>query len=115
MTFVHTIADNEAAAERRDVVALAERYLRERAIVPQRIFTVSATEYQAARSAGLAPAAWNEVGALQSTLENRAEEHMARLDRAERDRTALERIAETRSQSAPNRSRSFFDKLFGRR
>jgi predicted GTPase len=41
MTFVHTIADNETPADRRNVVALADRYLRKRGILPQRIFTVS--------------------------------------------------------------------------
>ena len=41
MTFVHTIADNETPADRRNVVSLADRYLARAGIVPQRIFTVS--------------------------------------------------------------------------
>ncbi len=92
MTFVHTMADHEDGSERRNVVMLADRYLRERAIVPQRIFTVSTLEYRAALEAARAPAGWNELVALRATLEAHAEEHMARLDprraRARRARTA---------------------------
>jgi predicted GTPase len=118
MTFVHTIADNEATAERRDVVALAQRYLRERAIVPERTFTVSAAEYRSARVAQRAPAAWNELTALVSTLEGHAQEHMARLERAERDRRDIERLTAapraTPSASAKGRP-SLLERLFGRR
>jgi hypothetical protein len=116
MTFVHTLADNEAPAERRTVVALAERYLRERAVVPLRTFTISAAEYRAAKAAARAPAAWNEIGALASTLESRAREHMARLERTERERRETTRLA----QAAPPPSLSakppsLLDRLFGRR
>jgi GTPase SAR1 family protein len=116
MTFVHTLADNEEAGERRNVVALADRYLRGQAIVPQRIFTVSASEYRAARETRRAPAAWNEIVALQSTLESHAQEHMDRLERGERERARLERMAQTAAQPAPSpRTPSLLDKLFGRR
>ena len=116
MTFVHTLADNEAPSERRNVVALADRYLRERAIVPRRIFTVSAAEYRAARAEQRAPAAWNEVTALASTLDSRAQEHMARLERAERERAERERIAHSAPSQAPNaRPPTLLNRLFGRR
>ena len=45
MLFAHTIADNEAPNERRHVVELAQAYLRERNIPAERIFVVSAHEY----------------------------------------------------------------------
>jgi GTP-binding protein EngB required for normal cell division len=117
MTFVHTLADNEAPAERRDVVTLADRYLHERAIVPQRIFTVSAAEYRAARTAQRAPAAWNEVGALRTTLENRAAEHMARLERSERERREMERLAAPAAPPIGQKQRppSLLDRWIGRR
>jgi predicted GTPase len=83
VTFAHTIADNETGTERRNVVMLADRYLRERAIVPQRIFTVSTRVEEA----------WNELGALRATLTAHAEEHMERLKRSEREREALTRLA----------------------
>jgi hypothetical protein len=115
ISFVHTIADNEGPSERRNVVALADRYLRERAIVPQRIYTISAAEYRGARESGHAPAAWNEVIALQSTLEARAQEHMVRLERTARERAEFDRIAATGTAAArPARSPSFLKKLFGR-
>jgi predicted GTPase len=86
MLFAHTIADNEAPAERRTVVELATRYIRERGITTGRVFTISALEYGEARRAGRAPAAWNEFGALRDTLAAHAEAHMQRL--AERERRA---------------------------
>jgi hypothetical protein len=116
MTFVHTLADNEEAGERRNVVTLADRYLRQHAIVPQRIFTVSASEYRGAQIAQRAPAAWNEIVALKSTLESHAQEHMDRLERSARDRARLERIAQAEVPPAtPARPPSLLDKLFGRR
>ncbi len=116
LTFVHTLADNEGASERRNVVSLADRYLRERAIIPQRIFTISAAEFRGARAAGRAPAAWNEVIALQSTLEARAQEHMARLERGAKERAAHERIAAAGTSTAkPARPASLMGRLFGRR
>ena len=118
MTFVHTMADHEDSAERRNVVMLADRYLRERAIVPQRIFTTSTLEYREAVDASRAPAGWNELIALRSTLESHAEEHMARLERGERDRAEVERLAKAAPPSgAPAASErgSFLRRLFGRR
>ena len=79
MLFAHTIADHETSSERSAVVALAERYLRERDIAYRRIFAVSAAEYLEATQAGRAPAGWNELGALRETLATHAEEHMHRL------------------------------------
>ncbi|HTW82945.1 MAG TPA: dynamin family protein [Candidatus Sulfotelmatobacter sp.] len=116
MTFVHTMADHEDAAERRNVVMLADRYLRERAIVPQRVFTVSTQEYREARAAGRAPAGWNELVALRETLQAHAEEHMARLARAERERAERERLAAAAVPSElPADRSSFLGRLFGRR
>ncbi|HEX3463369.1 MAG TPA: hypothetical protein VHS78_04900, partial [Candidatus Elarobacter sp.] len=118
ITFVHTMADHEDSAERRNVVMLADRYLRERAIVPQRIFTTSTLEYREAVDAGRAPAGWNELVALRSTLEAHAEEHMMRLARAERERAEAERLANAAPApaAAPQASRrgTFLGRLFGR-
>ncbi len=113
MTFVHTIADHEDDSERRNVVMLAERYLREHAIVPQRIFTTSTLEYREARDAGRAPAGWNELLALRSTIEAHAEEHMARLARGERERAERERLASRvpTARATPPR-RGLFGRLF---
>jgi GTPase SAR1 family protein len=119
MTFVHTMADHEDAAERRNVVMLADRYLRERAIVPQRIFTTSTLEYREALDLGRAPAGWNELLALRSTLEAHAEEHMARLARGERERAERDRLtsAAPPARDAPKSSErgSFLRRLFGGR
>jgi hypothetical protein len=118
ITFVHTMADHEDSAERRNVVMLADRYLRERAIVPQRIFTTSTLEYREAVEAGRAPAGWNELVALRSTLESHADEHMARLARTERERAEVERLANAAPASAapPASERgSFLRRLFGGR
>jgi hypothetical protein len=118
MTFVHTMADHEDSAERRNVVMLADRYLRERSIVPQRIFTTSTLEYREALDASRAPAGWNELIALRSTLEAHAEEHMTRLARAERERAEVERLANAAPQpAAPGATErgSFLRRLFGRR
>ncbi|MBV9408678.1 MAG: dynamin family protein, partial [Candidatus Eremiobacteraeota bacterium] len=115
MTFVHTMADHEDAAERRNVVMLADRYLRERAIVPQRIFTTSTAEYREAVDAGRAPAGWNELLALRSTLEAHAEEHMARLDRAERERAEAARLREAGRPAMSSDRPSILRRLFGRR
>ncbi|HEY5426490.1 MAG TPA: dynamin family protein, partial [Candidatus Tumulicola sp.] len=61
MLFAHTIADNERPNERRHVVELAREYLTARNVPVERIFVVSAHEYDAAREAGRAPAGWNET------------------------------------------------------
>ncbi len=115
MTFVHTIADIETANDRRQVVSLAERYLRERAIVPERTFTTSTLDYRAARDAGRAPAAWNELGALYATLESHAEEHSARLAQADRDRAMQERLTRVNDAApAAKRKPSLLSRLFGK-
>ncbi|MDQ2681285.1 MAG: dynamin family protein, partial [Candidatus Eremiobacteraeota bacterium] len=95
LQFVHTIADNESASERRQVIELATQYLGEHNIVPSRVYTVSATDYEAARREHRAAAPWNELGALLSTLEAHAESHMARLARLEKG------SPETRPTAAP--------------
>jgi predicted GTPase len=106
MTFVHTIADNETPTDRRHVVTLADRYLRERGITPLRIFTVSTREH----------GAWNELGALRATLVAHAEEHMERLRRAERERAEQERLVRTAVTSGGTLGRrSLIDRLLGRR
>jgi tRNA U34 5-carboxymethylaminomethyl modifying GTPase MnmE/TrmE len=84
MMFAHTLADNESPAERRHVVELAQQYLRERSIPAQRVFTVSTLEYAQASRERRAPAGWNELQALISTIVAHAEEHMSRLQRLER-------------------------------
>ncbi|MGZ3527730.1 MAG: dynamin family protein [Vulcanimicrobiaceae bacterium] len=87
MLFVHTIADNETSSERRHVVELAKQYLQERNIDTPRVFTISTLEYGQAKREGRAPAGWNELDALISTLEAHGEAHMARLARLERAAT----------------------------
>jgi hypothetical protein len=104
MTFVHTIADNETPDDRRNVVRLADRYLRERGIAPQRILTVSTREQ----------GAWNELGALRATLVAHAEEHMERLRRAGLERAEQERLAAAVPTGGEQRRRSLFDRLLGR-
>jgi len=110
-TFVHTLADHESAHDRRVVVDLAARYLRERAITVQRIFAVSAQEFAEACAAERAPAGWNELGALRETLIGRAEAHMERLRSAARAESDAARIS---APSARAHDRGFFRRLFGR-
>ncbi len=78
MLLAHTIADNESSAQRRTVVELANRYVRERRIPAARIFTISAIDYLDAMQSGRPAAPWNEFGALRDTLQAHAEEHMRR-------------------------------------
>jgi len=106
MTFVHTIADHETPDERRNVVTLADRYLRERGIQPQRVFTVSTREQ----------GAWNELGALRATLIAHAEEHMERLRRTERERAEQARLAGAKTASVETGPRrpSILDRFLGR-
>ncbi|MDQ6826697.1 MAG: dynamin family protein [Candidatus Eremiobacteraeota bacterium] len=105
MVFVHTLADNETPRERREVVELASRYLRERNVVPRRIFTVSTFEYNQARREGRAPAGWNELDALIATLSGHAEEHMQRLARLKSASlgTKLNAAAEADAEQAEGR------------
>ncbi len=116
MLLAHTIADNESANERRTVVELAGRYLRERAIPVTRVFTISALDYFEAAQAKRAPSAWNELGALRETLHAHADEHMHRLaERARRD-AELARTAEPSPDDAsPPNLRRGLARFFGRR
>ena len=114
MLFAHTIADNEAPSERRHVVELAQAYLRERNIPVERIFTVSAHEYDASTGAkARALAAWNETEALRATLEAHAESHMARLERLARRKRRPRRPARAQPTAA-ERAAGFFARLFGK-
>jgi predicted GTPase len=113
MLFAHTIADNETAGERRRVVELAASYLKERNLGAARIFTVSAHEYAQALAQRRAPAGWNEMDALRSTLEAHAETHMARLDRLAR--SAKERAPVSASQGPPDAGKpGLLVRLFGK-
>jgi predicted GTPase len=111
MLFAHTIADNESASERRGVVDLAHTYLEERKIPAQRVFVVSAHEFEEASRQSRAPAAWNETEALRATLEGHAEAHMARLDRLAR--AAKEQPVPATATQDKQRS-GFFGRLFGK-
>jgi hypothetical protein len=104
MLFAHTIADNEAPNERRGVVTLAQQYLQERNIPAERTFVVSAKEYAEARQGGRAPAGWNELGALVSTLESHAETHMARLERRAKAQVAVTFEPSTPAKQTQHRS-----------
>lgn len=115
MLFGHTIADNEAPNERRHVVELAQQYLRERNIATDRIFTLSALEYGEARAAGRAPAGWNEVEALRTTLEGHAETHMARLERlAQAKQSFASEPSRAEKPTQPEHKGGFFKRLFGK-
>ena len=117
MLFAHTMADNESAGERRNVVELAGRYLAERKIPTARIFTVSAQEYATAIAERRAPAGWNELGALRETLDGHAGSHMERLARLERSSAEIGRDL-TRAAAEPTRQSgaapAFLRRLFGR-
>jgi predicted GTPase len=113
MLFAHTIADNEAASERRHVVELAQAYLRERNIPVERIFTVSAHEYAQARDAHRAPAGWNETEALRATLEAHAQSHMSRLERLARA-NAQARPATAPVAAEAELASGFFARMFGK-
>ena len=110
--FAHTLADNETPAERKHVVELAQRYLRERDIPSQRIFTVSTREYAQAKRKQRAPAAWNELDALISTIWAHAEEHMARLQRLQR--AAMPAVPTVPEQAPVEKRRGFFSRVFPR-
>ena len=114
----HTIADHETPAERRTVIELAQRYVRERGIAVGRFFTISALEYFEATQHGRAPAGWNELGALRETLASHAEAHMQRL--VERERAAGPQPARSSTpaaQAAGSRHKLYraLDRLLGRR
>lgn len=114
MLLAHTIADNESASERRTVVELASRYLRERAIGVARVFTISALDYFEAANLKRAAAPWNELGALRDTLRSHAEEHMHRYDeRVRREADLARTTAAPLPVSAPPLKRAL-DRFFGR-
>ncbi len=113
MLLAHTIADNESASERRTVVELATRYLRERAIPVARIFTVSALDYFEAANVKRAAAPWNELGALRETLQAHAQEHMRRSDERMRLEAELTRSVAV-SPQARTPLRHALKHLFGR-
>lgn len=114
MLLAHTIADHESPSERRTVVELAARYVRERTLPVARIFTISALEALEAAQTGRRPAPWNELGALRDTLHAHAEEHMHR--QAERERlaaSAIRPLATTPNDSQPKLRRTL-ERFFGR-
>ncbi len=115
MMFAHTLADNESPNERRGVVTLAEQYLRERSIPVTRIFTVSTLEHAQARRESRAPAPWNELDALISTVCAHAEEHMARLERLERA-SAVAAVKTPAAEPSPqgNKRLGLFGRLWKR-
>jgi hypothetical protein len=113
MLLAHTIADNETAAERRTVVELAGRYLRERGIAVARIFTISALDFLEAAQTQRRPAAWNELGALRETLRAHAEEHMGRLAARVRAAETPAAVPLAEKSSQPNLRRAL-DRFFGR-
>ncbi|HET9030459.1 MAG TPA: hypothetical protein VFN49_09790, partial [Candidatus Aquilonibacter sp.] len=94
------------------VVELARQYLQERKVAAERVFVVSAHEYDDAKHQGRAPAGWNEMEALRSTLEAHAESHMARLDRLAR--AAKEQAATAPAQESQQSKPGFFSRLFGK-
>ncbi len=117
LIFAHTIADNEAPNERRHVVELAKQYLIERHIAAERIFVVSAHEYEEARKENRAPAGWNETEALRLTLEGHAEAHMARLDRlarAAREQAVKQTDSQNKAVRSSQERHGLFARLFGK-
>lgn len=114
MLFAHTIADNEAANERRQVATLAAEYLRERNVPAERIFVVSAHEYMRAEQAHRAPAPWNEMQALRSTLEAHAEAHMGRLDARSRNAAQQGTNGDAASGTFARQKGGFLGRLFGK-
>lgn len=116
MLFAHTMADNESAGERRNVVDLARRYLAERKIPAARVFTVSAQEYAGALATRRAPAGWNELGALRETLDGHATSHMERLARLERSSAEIGReLTRPVEEAGPRKAApAFLRRLFGR-
>ena len=115
MLLAHTIADNESAHERRTVVDLAGRYVRERGLAVTRIFTISALDYFEAMQTRRVPAPWNELAALRDTLAAHAEEHMRRYALREQFGIGLARPAvEPAIPSELPKKRGALERLFGR-
>jgi GTP-binding protein EngB required for normal cell division len=115
MSLAHTIADNETSSERRTVVELAARYVRERGIAVTRIFTISALDFLEAAQTKRAAAGWNELGALRDTLQARAEEHTQRRERRLAAEAATRAApASTNGEASKPKLRSALDRFFGR-
>jgi hypothetical protein len=115
MSLVHTIADNETSGERRTVVELAARYVRERGIAVTRIFTISALDFLEAAQTKRAAAGWNELGALRDTLQSRAEEHMQRRERRlAADRAEPPKGPPKNGEASKPSLRSALDRFLGR-
>ncbi|MBD5605499.1 MAG: hypothetical protein IAI48_10460, partial [Candidatus Eremiobacteraeota bacterium] len=114
MLLAHTIADNETASERRTVVEMAGRYVRERAIPVTRIFTISALDALEAAQTKRPAAPWNELGALRETLQAHAAEHMHR--RAERERltASITPPHAAAGRGSEPKLRRALERLFGR-
>jgi predicted GTPase len=112
MLLAHTIADNESSSERRTVVELAGRYLAERGIIVNRIFTISALDYLEAIRSERRPAPWNELLALRETLAAHAEEHMRKLE----EKSHRSQAPEVPAKPATERKslRRSLSRLFGR-
>jgi hypothetical protein len=115
MSLAHTIADNETSSERRTVVELAGRYVRERGIAVTRIFTISALDFLEAAQTKRAAAGWNELGALRDTLQARAEEHTQRRERRlAAEAAAPPQASATNGEASKPKLRSALDRFFGR-
>jgi len=114
MLLAHTIADNESAHERRTVVELAVRYLRERSIPVTRVFTISALDYFEAANLRRPASAWNELGALRETLMAHAEEHMHRTSERARREAALAHQTEPAFAAATASERPSFGRVLNR-
>jgi hypothetical protein len=91
-------------------VELAQQYLRERNVAAQRLFTVSTLEYAQAKRDQRAPAGWNELEALISTISAHAEEHMTRLARLERA-AAQPEAAKPSEQASAQKPRGLLARL----
>ena len=115
MSLAHTIADNETSSERRTVVELAARYVRERAIAVTRIFTISALDFLEAAQTKRAAAGWNELGALRDTLQARAEEHTQRRERRlAAEAAAPASLGAANGEASKPKLRSALDRFLGR-
>jgi predicted GTPase len=115
MLLAHTIADNETANERRTVVEMAGRYVRERGLEVARIFTVSALDFLEGAQTRRPAAAWNELGALRDTLAAHADEHMRRWAQRERQAASLARSTPAAPEARPEAGlRGALGRLFGR-
>ena len=114
MLLAHTIADNESSSERRTVVELAARYVRERGLTINRIFTISALDYFEAAQSGRLPGTWNELAALRDTLEAHAQEHMQRWSAKQRATAAFAATDQAAPATPARRPADGLRRTFGR-